>query len=129
MSPTVPISLLPESLDLQLYGGDGVELRLTVSDSSGAPVPLTGSIAAQIRSSRISSEEMASFNAVITDATNGVITLSLTGDQTSALHGDINFPSERFTGVWDVQWTPTGSEPVTLIQGNVESSLDVTRLP
>jgi hypothetical protein len=123
------ISLVPQILDLSLYGGDGVQLRLVVTDSGGAEVSLTGTIDAQIRSSRTSSTEAAVFDADLTDADTGIVILSLTGDQTEALHGDVNFPSERFSGVWDVQWTPAGSEPVTLIQGKVESALDVTRLP
>lgn len=125
-----PISLLPQSLDLQLYCGDGVELRIVVTDSDGAALPLTGAIDAQIRSSRTSSEEAAVFAADLTDGDTGIVYLSLTGDQTAALHGVApQQPVERFTGVWDVQWTPAGAEPVTLVQGNVESNLDVTRLP
>lgn len=125
-----PISLLPASQDLQLYCGDGVDLRLVVTDTDGSPLPLTGAIDAQIRSSRTNSEEAAVFDADLTEAANGIVYLSLTGDQTSALHGVApNQPIERFSGVWDVQWTPTGAEPLTILQGNVESSLDVTRLP
>jgi len=127
--PQPPISLLPETLDLKLYGGDGVELRLTVTQTDGTPISLTGAINAQIRASRTNSATVADFEADLTDGDSGVVLLSLTGVQTEALHGDPQFPSERFTGVWDVQWTPAGAEPVTLIQGGVESSLDVTRLP
>jgi hypothetical protein len=119
MSPT-PISLIPESIDLKLYGGDGVELRLVVTDSQGAPLPLTGSIDAQIRPTRTASTEAAVFAADLADADTGIVILSLTGAQTEALHGpDPDFPSERFTGVWDVQWTPPGAEPVTIIQETV----------
>lgn len=125
-----PISLLPQVLDLQLYGGDGVELRIVVTDSDGAPLPLTGAIDAQIRTSRTSGEEAAVFAADLVEADTGIVYLSLTGAQTGALHGTPpQQPTERFQGVWDVQWTPTGAEPVTLVQGSVESSLDVTRLP
>lgn len=124
-----PISLVPQSLDLRLYGGDGVELRLTVTDTDGSPLPLTGSIDAQIRPSRTSNQEAAVFAADLSDGDTGVVYLSLTGDQTAALHGvPPQQPVERFQGVWDVQWTPASAEPVTIIQGNVESALDVTRL-
>ena len=122
-----PISLIPESLDLKLYGGDGVELRLVVSDPLGVPIPLTGEIAAQIRSNRGNEQITADFDAEFTDPDNGVCILSLTGAQTASLHGTGPY-IERFQGVWDCQWTPDGSEPVTLIQGNVESNLDVTRI-
>lgn len=120
-----PISLLPETLDLKLYGGDGVQLRLVVTDSLGEPVNLTGAIAAQIRDSRVNPTPKVSFATQITDAEGGIAVISLTGVQTASLHGSAGI--ERFTGVWDVQWTPVGAEPVTIIQGAVESSLDVTR--
>jgi hypothetical protein len=130
MSPLAPISLVPQSLDLSLYGGDGVELRMTVTDSLGQPVPLTpGAIDAQIRTSRTSDPVMVSFTADLTDGATGVVILSLSGSQTELLHGDPALPSERFSGVWDVQWTPQSGQPITLIQGKVESALDVTRLP
>jgi hypothetical protein len=126
MASSSPISLVPETQDLKLYAGDGVELLLSVSNSVD-PVELTGTIAAQIRSSRADSEILAEFGVDITDAPNGLATLSLSGDQSRALHGDPETPLEKFTGVWDVQWTPDGGEPETLVQGSVESNLDVTR--
>jgi hypothetical protein len=126
MASSSPISLVPESQDLKLYAGDGVELLVSVS-SGVDPVELTGTIAAQIRSSRADSEVLAEFGVDIYDAPNGLATLSLSGDQSRALHGDPVTPLEKFTGVWDVQWTPDGGEPETLVQGSVESNLDVTR--
>lgn len=126
MASSSPISLVPETQDLRLYAGDGVELLLSVSNGVG-PTELTGTIAAQIRSSRADSEVLAEFGVDITDATTGLATLSLSGDQSRALHGDPETPLEKFTGVWDVQWTPDGGEPETLVQGSVESNLDVTR--
>jgi hypothetical protein len=122
------ISLIPESVDLKLYGGDGVELEINVSNGSVAPFPLTGEVAAQIRTSRVNPAATADFAVDMSDADNGRVIISLTGEQTAALHGTPN-PIEKYTGVWDVQWTPdSGRSPVTLVQGAVESSLDVTRL-
>jgi hypothetical protein len=124
---TKTISLIPEQVDLKLYGGDGVELELDVTNGSTSPFPLDGEVAAQIRGSRVNPDVMADFAVDMTDADNGIVIVSLTGDQSAALHGDP--PTETFKGVWDVQWTPqSGRAPVTLVQGNVESSLDVTRL-
>jgi hypothetical protein len=120
-----PISLLPETLDLKLYGGDGVRLRLVVTNPQGGAINLDGTIAAQIRASRTNSTIRASFTTEITDAPGGIAYISLTGAQTADLHSGGSV--ERFTGVWDVQWTPQGSEPITILQGAVESNLDVTR--
>lgn len=122
---TSPISLLPETLDLKLYGGDGVRLKLLVSDGAGGAIALTGTLAAQIRESRVNPTIKATFAVDITDVAGGIAYISLTGAQTAGLHG--NGDLERFTGVWDVQWTPDGTEPVTILQGGIESSLDVTR--
>lgn len=58
-----------------------------------------------------------------TDAANGVLVLTLTGDQTDALLNGGN----KFTGVYDIEWTPAGAEPVTLVQGGVTCERDVTR--
>jgi hypothetical protein len=123
------ISLIPEQVDLQLYGGDGVELEINVSNGSASPFPLDGEVAAQIRGSRVNPDSMADFAVDMTNADIGIVIVSLTGDQSASLHGDPTAPIEKFKGVWDVQWTPeSGRAPVTLVQGNVESSLDVTRL-
>lgn len=125
-SPQKPISLVPKSLDLKLYAGDGVKLRLNVKDSSGDPVNLTGAVTAQIRASRAGADPVATFTTEIIDATGGIALISLSGAETRAIHGDPD-PVETFQGVWDVQWAAEGAEPVTLFQGNVESKLDVTR--
>jgi len=127
--PTASISLIPEKVDLTLYGGDGVELEINVTNGVAGPLPLTGEVAAQIRGSRVNPNVSADFAVDLADADNGIVLISLTGSQTAALHGTSGAPIEKFTGVWDVQWTPdTGRSPVTLVQGNVESNLDVTRL-
>lgn len=124
------ISLIPESVDLSLYGGDGVELEINVSNGSGGPLPLSGEVAAQIRTSRVNPSAIADFAVDLTNADIGTIIISLTGEQTTALHQpNGGAPIERYQGVWDVQWTPeSGRAPVTLVQGKVDSSLDVTRL-
>lgn len=120
------ISLLPETQDLSFYCGDGVQLQLVVSNGAGGPVNLTGTLKAEIRESRANPAVKATFATNITDAANGIAIISLTGVQTASLHGSPT-PIEKFSGVWDLQWTPQGSEPVTILQGKVESSLDVTR--
>lgn len=125
-----PISLVPQVQDLKLYCGDGVDLQISVSNGGAGAVDLSGEITAQIRASRLDSTVVAEFAADQTDAVDGIVIVSLTGDQTAALHeNDLGNLVETFKGVWDVQWVPTDSEPITLLQGSVESSLDVTRLP
>lgn len=123
------INLQPQILDLSLYAGDGVSFRLICTDKAGAPVDVTGAVDAQIRLNRSKEESsIVEFAAELVDAYQGIIVLSLTGAQTQALvdHPSVN-SSGKFVGVWDVEWEPTGLEPRTLCQGDVECVADVTR--
>jgi hypothetical protein len=117
------IDLSPASVNLKLYSGDGVRFRLIATDKNNAAVNLTGTITAQIRKERGGSfAASAEFMIDLTNAATGVAVLSLTGAQTQALAR-----KENFSGVWDVQWTASDSEPRTLCQGKVEVVVDVSR--
>lgn len=122
------IDLKPQVLDLSLYAGDGVEFRLICTDSDGDPLNVSGNITAQIRVDRSeASSAIVDFDANLIDADKGIVALSLTGDDTQALMMDPTVSKDKFQGVWDVQWTPSGQEPRTLVQGKVECVADVTR--
>ena len=113
------IAYEPQVLDLVLYAGDGVNFRLVVTDTGSAPVNLDGTMLAQIRSARDESDPPdAVFEVDLAEATDGIATLKLTGDQTQQLG--------KYSGVWDLQWTSTNAEPVTICQGKVECMLDVS---
>lgn len=116
----------PSIVNLLLYSGDGFSIRLVCKDEADQIVDINGSVSAQIRPDRIHPEDdaLADFTVVLTDGYLGIINLSLTGAQTDALLAD---DKEAFTGVWDVQWTPAGFEPRTLVQGSVECVADVTK--
>lgn len=117
------IDLSPQELDIVLYSGDGARFRLVVTDKDDLPVNLTGTIEAQIRVKRgIEGTPSAQFNVDMTDAETGIAILTLTGEQTQALA-----ETRKFVGVWDVEWTPEGGQPRTLVQGKVECGLDVSR--
>ena len=117
------IDLRPKFLDLELYAGDGVTIQLTVTDNAVAAIDLDGAITAQIRAARLDVEVLAAFSADLTGAADGIVLVSLTGEQTADLITD----DELFTGAWDVQWVKVGSEPITLVQGKVKCHADVTR--
>jgi hypothetical protein len=122
------IALQPQVLDLMLYAGDGVEFRLICTDSDQAPVPITGTVEAQIRVDRTAPDDpVVEFASDLSDSGQGIIVLSLTGDQTQQLLAHPSSTKGKFSGVWDVQWTPTGEEARTLCQGKVECVADVTR--
>lgn len=117
------LSFVPQTLNLVLYAGDGAGVRFTITDSTGAALPITGEIKAEIRATRETFEPaLAEFTVDLTDFATGIMLISLTGTQTQNLITG----NEKFTGVWDLEWTPTDEEPVTLVQGNVECLPDVT---
>jgi hypothetical protein len=117
------IDLRPNTLDLELYAGDGAGIRLSVTDNDQAPLEVTGVVEGQIRVKRLDSAPVAEFTADLSEAAEGVVTVSLTGEQTAALI--TNKPI--FSGVWDVQWTKPGAQPITIAQGKVRVHADVTR--
>lgn len=116
------LSLTPETQDLVLYAGDGASLRLTVKDKSGQPVDLTGTFAGQVKADRTTDTAIATWTIDSSSAVDGVIVISLSGDDTGALT-----TGHDFVGVWDIQWTPTGGEPITLLAGKLTCKPDVTR--
>ncbi len=118
------INYVPQSVDLILYAGDGTSFSLTVTDPDKVPINLTGTMLAQIRVERDSVDPpSAEFDIDLTNAANGVAVLELSGADTQALVVD----DTKFVGVWDIQWTPTNGEPMTLCQGKVECMPDVSR--
>jgi hypothetical protein len=125
MAAAVKISLIPSELDLALYAGDGVSLIFTLNDGDGSPLNITGAVTAQVRATKISDTIVAEFAADLSAGATGLVTLSLTGDQTAEL---IEASSgNQFKGVWDMQWTKQGGEPVTVLQGSLSCDPDVTR--
>lgn len=122
------INIRPSVLDLMLYAGDGIKFRLICTDTGEDPVDITGAVKAQIRVDRLSDDPpVVEFTVGMVDAYQGIIVLSLTDEQTQALVDDPSSPPGKFTGVWDLQWTPAGEESRTLCQGKVECVADVTR--
>jgi hypothetical protein len=122
------INLQPQILNLSLYAGDGVEFRLVCKSGTGAPIDITGVVKAEVRLDRLSSDNaIATFSVNSTDAYQGIIVLSLTGAQTEALSQHSSSKAGKFSGVWDIQWTPAGLQPRTLCQGTVECVADVTQ--
>jgi hypothetical protein len=121
------INLQPQVLDLALYAGDGVSIKLHCVDKAGAPIDVNGTVKAQIKLDRTSNSPIVSFTIGVVDAYQGIVVLSLTGAETAQLSSDPSSKSGAFVGVWDIQWTPSGKQPRTLVQGKVECVSDVTR--
>ena len=92
---------------------------VTVTDSNGDAVNLSGySVAAQIRKTFLSSSATA-FTATISNASSGEITISLTDTHTTALEAG------RF--VYDVLITASGGTKTRVVEGQVTVNPSVTR--
>jgi hypothetical protein len=122
MGRCAEIDLVPQTVDLDLYAGDGAKLRLVVETVTGEVVPIDGAVTAQIRSAPDDPGISVTWVTDLSEGAEGVIGLSLTGLQTASL---IN--GKDFSGVWDVEWDSLLSEPVTLMRGKCTCTLDVTR--
>lgn len=124
---TSVIDLRPQKVDLKMYAGDGRSIRLTFTQN-GEPFPMDGVISAQIKKLKTDTVSLVDFSVDMTDANpNGVVFISYTGDDSKDLMDHDSVRNGRFSGVWDVQWEPDGSDPRTILQGKVECVGDVTR--
>jgi hypothetical protein len=122
MSADAQVMLQPPAVKLALYAGDGSTIRVIVDNVMGVPIPLSGTVTAQIRASRGDGAVLQSFSVDLSSGAAGVVVLGITGTQTAALAS-----SKDFVGVWDVQYTPSGGQPMTLVQGKCIVKQDVSR--
>jgi len=91
-----------------------------VFSQGGSPIDLTGySGLAHIRKQHEDETELVVFDFVLTDAVNGVVTLSLTSVQTAAL------PACK--GVWSLEMTPSGGDTDRYLEGTVEITAEATK--
>jgi hypothetical protein len=120
------LSLAPQELDLEIYAGDGVSLQVVAKDSAGAVLNLTGTIKAQIRTTRSAPDPPAlTWTVDSTNASSGILLLKLTGAQTATLVTGLG--DDGFRGYWDCQWQGAGLEPTTLLWGILLCDTDVSR--
>ena len=106
-------------LNIFIDQGATFTTTVTVTDSNGDAVNLSGySVAAQIRKTFLSSSATA-FTASISNASSGEITISLTDTQTTALEAG------RF--VYDVLITASGGTKTRVVEGQVTVNPSVTR--
>lgn len=123
------ISFAPSIVDLKCYAGDGMTVEIQVTDEDKNPLDVEGSVVAMIREKRTDPDSVLSFRVDTSQASQGLITLSLTGDDTSsaALYGQGRRQLNEFMGVYDVRWEPPSAEPRTLMQGAFTCTLNVSR--
>jgi nitrogen fixation protein FixH len=114
------VGIVPATVNLTIEQGNTWSASLTFTDGTGTAINLTGyTFTAQIRPSYSSSTVTATFTCTVTDAIHGVVTLSLTSDQTAALPAP-------FTGQWDL-WMSSPATALRIMAGNVTVVPRVTR--
>ena len=120
---TPTVGIVPAPVILTIEQGNTWSARLTFKDGNGAAIDLTSYIfAAQVRPAYSSAAVTATLTCTVTDAANGVMTISLTAIQTAALPAP-------FTGQWDLWMNQTGPPATALrvMAGNVTIIPRVTR--
>lgn len=124
MSTEVNVKRVPQTINLELYAGDGAAMKFTLKDPNGNPWPFDGEWTAQIKAKRTDATPIVSWAIDLSQQAEGIVTISLSGAQTASL---IPSGKTKFFGVWDLQYVATGSEPQTFVQGKVTCDADVTR--
>ena len=109
----------PANYLLNLRTGDTETVSVTLQDSAGAAVNITGrTYTAQVRATADSSSVLAAFSCSITDAAAGTFACTLSATQTAALTPG--------GAVWDLAET-NGSTVTRLLAGSVVIAQGVTR--
>jgi hypothetical protein len=120
------VDLRPAVVDIIAYSGDDLRLTLSIDDGTGPLAYTQGLTLAQVRSAD-KSTVLVAFTVDESGATQGRLTLKLTGAQLTTLTtnagGDLH-------AVYDVQVTlplTTGATARTLIGGSFDVQLDTSR--
>lgn len=108
----------PTRVDLHIYAGDDVTVKVNVNNVDGTPADLTGvSAKAQVRAKASDVDALADFSTSVDPA--GVVLLGLDAASTSL------FPAQ---GVWDCELLFAGGSPkTTIVSGSVRTRAEVTR--
>lgn len=109
----------PATYPLTLRAGDTETVSVTLQDSSGNPINITGrTYAAQVRATVDAASPLATFTCTITNAAAGQFACTLSATTTAALSTGV--------AVWDLQEI-NGTTVTTLLAGPVKIDKDVTR--
>lgn len=111
--------MIPAKQDIKIMRGDTEILNITITDSAGVAVNLTGNtFTSQIRYNRNDSSVAATFTCTITNAAQGQVTLTLSAASSALLTDG--------TAYWDLQRNNAGVI-TTVIAGKCTVLADVTR--
>lgn len=108
--------------DLTLYQGTDATFRLNIQDSNGDPKDLTDMVFSSSMKKTYASTESIDFQTSIIDANAGILSMSLTNEQTVLLDHSTRY-------VYDVMMYKTGNTDVTnIMSGKVFVLPTVTRV-
>lgn len=111
--------MVPAKQDIKIMRGDTEVFVITVQDSTGTPVNLTGdTFTSQIRYNKDDPSFAAAFTCVVTNAAGGVVTLTLSSAASASLNDGVAY--------WDLQRT-SGGTVSTILAGKCTVLADVTR--
>lgn len=120
-APAVVILSAPTKVDLAVYRGDTGQFRITVTDTVGAPVDLSGSTwDGDIRVKATDPTALTSFTITPVAGDTSSIDVILSSAESEMLTAG--------TLVYDIEMRKVGSV-VTLIYGNITVTQDVSRTP
>ena len=123
-------AILEENLILDQ--GSTLTNTLTIKDSAGVPIDLTGhSFSGMIRKSCADAAPVATFTCTILDqiTNTGQMTFSLTPVQTAAIPTPGNTDYNRVSTIYtfDIEMTKPDTTKFRVIQGNIEVSPEATK--
>lgn len=111
--------MVPAKQDIKIMRGDTEVFNITVTDSTGAAIDLTGDIfTSQIRYNRDDTSIAATFNCSVVDPVAGLVRLTLPATTSAGLIAGSSF--------WDLQRNDAGVI-TTIIAGKCTILADVTR--
>jgi hypothetical protein len=117
------MDVTPDVLDLVLYAGDVGDFEISFVDDLGSPVSVNQyTWSAQIRKSRGSTQYI-DLPIDSTQASSGILIIGLPSAITSTLGENLWNRNSQ----WDLQCTDIANRSVTVLQGSVYCSQDVTR--
>lgn len=106
--------------DFDLPQGATFSRSLIIKDANNTALDLTGNtLAGQVRTSAQSNDIAGTFAFVITDASNGLISMKMTSTNTALL------PAQQC--VYDVELTQANGDIIRILEGNVNVTANVTR--
>lgn len=123
------VKLVPATIDVDLYAGDGEAVEIACVDAAGLAVDVSDRTwSAQWRPTPASADvEAIALTVDAAAAATGIVVVHFSAATTRAQMAQSGSLAGVAHGVWDLQGTVTGADPQTLARGQTTTILDVTR--